>query len=171
MYLIPAFLCFAIWIGMGSGGLMHSASKRLPILGPLVSLILILTLLIQAWNSWPNVDASHDLRAESFGKSVLSIAPARAIVFAQGDEAIFTLWYFQYAQKNRPDLVIIASDLLGFSWYLQTLRSTYPDLNLPSPFPFEETVVVANPGRPICHVQYIRVAEINCLPAMDAQLP
>ncbi len=171
MYLIPAFLCFAIWIGTGSDGLMHAVSKRLPIRGLLVSLILILTLVIQAWNSWPKVDASHDLRAESLGKSVFSIAPTRAIVFAQGDEAIFALWYFQYAQKNRPDLIIVASDLLGFSWYLQTLRSTYPDLNLPGPFPFEETVVVANPGRPICHVQYVRVAEINCLPARDSQLP
>jgi hypothetical protein len=171
IYLIPAFLCFAIWIGMGLGRLMDAASKRLHGIGPLVGLILILTLLIQAWYHLPQVDASHDLRAESFGKSVISIAPAHALVFAQGDEAVFTLWYFQYAQRNRPDLVVVATDLLGFNWYLQTLHITYPDLNLPGPFPFIETVVVANPGRPICYVQYIQVPEINCLPARDSQLP
>jgi hypothetical protein len=81
------------------------------------------------------------------------------------------LWYFQYALQNRPDLAIVATDLLGFNWYLQTLRTTYPGLNVPDPFPFAETVVAANPGRPICHVQYIKVSEINCLPARDAQLP
>ena len=171
LYLIPAFLCLAIWIGMGLGGLMEASSKRLHSIGLPVGLILILTLLIQAWVHHPQVDASHDLRAESFGRSVLALAPAHALVFAKGDEAVFTLWYFQYAQRNRPDLVIVATDLLGFKWYLQTLHTTYPDLNLPGPFPFAETVVVANPGRPICYVQYVQAPEINCLPSRDSQLP
>jgi hypothetical protein len=171
VYLIPAFLCFAIWIGTGLGGLMEAASKRLNIPGVLVSIILIFALLVQARSHWSQVDAAHDLRAESFGKSVLSIAPERAIVFAQGDEAIFTIWYYQYGERKRPDLAIVANDLLGFSWYLHTLQSTYPDLNLPIPFPFAETIVAANPGRPICHIQYIQASVINCLPASDSQSP
>lgn len=171
MYLIPAFLCFAIWIGTGITGLMNAASKRIHILGQLTGLILILTLLIQAWFHRPQVDASHDSRAESFGKSVLAIAPADALVFAKGDEAVFTLWYFQYAQRNRPDLAVVATDLLGFKWYLQTLQSKYPDLNLPGPFPFAETLVIANPGRPICYVEYVQAPEINCLPVRAPQSP
>jgi hypothetical protein len=171
MYLIPAFLCFAIWIGMGLGGLMNACSMRFQSIKPLIGLVLILSLLIQAWNHRPQVDASQDLRAESFGTEVLSLAPANAIVFAQGDRAVFTLWYFQYAMHNRPDLAIVATDLLQFEWYLQTLHSTYPDLNLPGPFPFAETVVVANSERPVCYVQYIQLAEITCLPARDPILP
>jgi hypothetical protein len=171
LYLIPAFLCFAIWIGLGLGRLMEYFTKRSNTLGLLIALVLILTLVLQAWKVWPNVDASHDQTAESFGKSVLSLAPAHAIVFAQGDEAVFSLWYFQYALRIRPDLAIVSTDLLQFKWYLQTLRSTYPDLNLPGPFLFTGTVVVDNPGRPVCYVQYIQVAEINCLPAGDARLP
>jgi hypothetical protein len=171
MYLIPAFLCFAIWIGMGLGGLMNACSMRFQSIKPLIGLVLILSLLIQAWNHRPQMDASQDLRAESFGTEVLSLAPANAIVFAQGDRAVFTLWYFQYAMHNRPDLAIVATDLLQFEWYLQTLHSTYPDLNLPGPFPFAETVVVANSERPVCYVQYIQLAEITCLPARDPILP
>jgi len=165
MYLIPAFLCFAIWIGMGLAGLMEAASKRLHIIGPVMGALCILILLRQGWKTWPSVDASHDQRAESFGGEVLSLAPGRAILFAEGDNALFTLWYFQYALRDRPDLAIVSTDLLQFRWYLQTLHSTYPDLNLPGPLPFVETVVVANPGRPVCYVQYIQVPEINCLPA------
>jgi hypothetical protein len=44
-------------------------------------------------------------------------------------------------------------------------------LNLPGPLPFAETVVVANPGRSICYVQYIQAPEINCLPARDSLTP
>ena len=172
-YLIPAFVCFAVWIGMGLDGLMRSASSRRIsiIIKPLMSLLLILVLLFQAWKNWPQVDASHDMRAESFGKAVLSIAPANAIVFANGDQAVFALWYFQYALRERPDLAILATSLLQFKWYLQTLHSTYPTLNLSAPFPFTETVVEANPDRPVCYVQYDQAAEINCLPASASQSP
>jgi len=171
LYLIPAFLCFAVWIGIGLGRLMEFFYKRSNTLRFLIALVLILTLVIQAWKVWPSVDASHDQRAESFGRRVLSLAPKHAVVFAQGDEAVFSLWYFQYALRNRPDLAIVSADLLQFKWYLQTLRSTYPDLNLTGSLPFTGTVVVANPGRPVCYVQYIQVAEINCLPAGDSRLP
>ncbi|MGB8212196.1 MAG: DUF2723 domain-containing protein [Anaerolineales bacterium] len=171
VYLIPALLCFAIWIGLGLGGLMNAFPIRARIIRPFIGLALILVLLLQAWKAWPQVDASHDQRAETFGESVLSIAPAHAIVFATGDEAVFTLWYFQYALRNRPDLAIVATDLIQFKWYLQTLQSTYPDLHLPGPFPFVETVVKANPDRPVCYVQYTQVAEINCLPVGASQLP
>ena len=136
-----------------------------------MGLILILALLVRAWGQRAQTDASDDLRAESFGKSVLSLAPTHALVMTKGDEAVFTLWYFQYAIGNRPDLIIIAADLIQFEWYLQTLHTVYPDLNLPGPLPFPETVVMANPERPVCYVQYIQVPEINCLPSSDSQLP
>jgi hypothetical protein len=169
LYLIPGFLCLAIWIGVGLSGLMDAFSRRFHSMGPLVGFVFISLLLIQAWNNRIQVDTSHDLQAESFGKSVLSIAPADALVFAKGDEAVFTLWYFHYALRNRPDLVVVAKDLLGFDWYLETLQTTYPEVNLPNPSPFAETVAAANPGRPVCYVQYIQVPEINCLPARSSQ--
>jgi hypothetical protein len=134
-------------------------------------LIFLIVLLIQGWKTLPKVNASNDTRAESFGMAVLSIAPANAIVFAEGDQAVFTLWYFHYALQNRPDFAIIASDLLQFKWYLDSLRETYPDLNLPGSIHFVETVVAANPERPICYVQYIQAPEINCLSARDSHLP
>jgi hypothetical protein len=171
MYLVPSFLCFSIWIGVGLGRLMDLSSTRFRIIGTGVGLIFIILIGIQSWRIWPQVDASHDQMAEAFGKNVISLAPARAIVFAQGDEAVFTLWYFQYALRTRPDLVIVSTDLLQFKWYLQTLHSTYPDLNLPGPFPFVETVVETNSSRPVCYVQVVQVSEINCLPAGAARLP
>jgi hypothetical protein len=171
LYLIPAFLSFAIWIGMGLAGLMDAIPERFRSIKPLIGLAFILVLLLQARIHRPLVDASRDQRAESFGTEVLTLAPANAIVFASGDRAVFALWYFQYALRNRPDLVIVATDLLQFPWYEQTLHATYPDLNLPVAFPFAETVIVANSEHPVCYVQYIQSAEISCLPARNPILP
>jgi hypothetical protein len=171
VYLIPAFLCFAIWMGIGLGRMMDSAYRRLQNIGGMIGSILILALLINAWGQRAHVDARGDLRAESFGKSVLFLAPTNAFVLAQGDEAVFTLWYFHYALHNRLDLVVIANDLIQFEWYVQTLHTVYPDLNLPGPLPFPETVVAANPERPLCYVQYVQAPEISCLPSRHSQTP
>ncbi len=165
VYLIPAFLCFAVWIGNGLGRMMDWANKRFQNIGGIICLLLILVLLFHAWGQRTQVDARGDLRAESFGRSVFSIAPTNALMLAKGDKAVFTLWYFHYALRNRPDLIVIATDLIQFEWYVQTLHTVYPDLNLPGPLPFPETVVAANPEHPLCYVQYDQVPEINCLPS------
>lgn len=162
VYLIPVFLCFSIWIGLGIGGLMDLFAQRFHQIGISIGLIFILYLFIQAGNHWSQVDASRDLRAERFGEEVLARAPANAIVFAVGDKAIFTMWYFHYALQQRTDLVVVATDLLHFDWYQKTLGTNYPDLKLPGPFPFAETVMAANPDHPVCRIQYDSKAVIDC---------
>ncbi len=163
IYLIPAFLCFSIWIGLGLGGLMDINLHYRPF-GAAGVLIFILYLFIMAANHRQQVDASQDLRAERFGEQVLAESPANAIVFAKGDKAIFAMWYFHYALNNRPDLIVVATDLLHFDWYLESLRANYPTLKLPGFFPFAETVKAANPERPACFIEYDISSEINCYP-------
>jgi hypothetical protein len=165
LYLIPAFLCFAIWIGLGLGGLMDISVQRFRQIGMAGGLIFILYLFILAGCHWHQVDASQDSRAERFGMDVLAQSPANAIVFAKGDKAIFTMWYFHYALRNRPDLVVVATDLLPFDWYQETLHTNYPNLKLPGPFPFAETMAVANSKHPVCYIEYIQLTDIHCLPA------
>jgi hypothetical protein len=109
------------------------------------------------------VDASHDSRAVNFGQEVLATAPEHALVFATGDEAVFALWYFHFALGQRPDLAVMASDLLHFDWYQETLQSTYPSLVVPGPFPWPETIAAANAARPACYIQYADQTEIHCV--------
>ena len=161
-YLIPTFLCFAIWIGLGTAGFIsafpgHTAAFRpgIGFLGLGIFAIRVLTLM-------SGVDASHDLRAESFGREVLAAAPKDAILFAKGDQAVFALWYFHFALKERPDLIVIAEDLLHFDWYQETLQKTYPSLVVPDPFPWPETMAVANPLHVICYVQYSSLTDLEC---------
>lgn len=161
LYLIPAFLCFAIWIGMGLDGLMNVAPK-FPKLRSAIGIIFTLYIFILAGKHLPQVDASHDTRAEDFGKEVMAQIPANAIVFAKGDEAVLSMWYFHYALHKRPDIVLVAIDLLPFPWYQDTLRNNYPDLTLPAFFTFPEVVAASNPERKICHIQYDLSAQITC---------
>lgn len=165
VYLIPAFLCFAVWIGLGSAGLLELCVLRFPRLKTWPALLLVLYIFMLAFQHWPQVDASRDLRAEEFGGQVLAEAPENALVFVKGDRAIFTMWYFHLALHQRTDLAVIVTDLLGFDWYQETLAIIYPDLILPGPFPFPEVMLSDNPQRPACFVEYFDSALIECSPA------
>jgi hypothetical protein len=164
LYLIPPALCFAVWIGLGLNAWMDAIARRFPKIGLATGLIFLAYLFILAAGHWSHVDASHDRRAELFGEQVLAQAPVNAFVFAKGDRAVFSLWYFHYALHERPDLVIVASDLLLFDWYQDTLKASYPSLVFHVPSPFPETLIASNPQRPFCHVEYYEQAVIRCNP-------
>ncbi len=162
IYLIPTMIPVAIWIGLGTQGLMDVAPREHQWIGRLIGFGLLFYLLLLSLGHWSQVDASHDLRAENFGKEVLANAPPNALVFAQGDQAIFALWYFRFALHERPDLVVVATDLLSFDWYQDTIRSTYPQLILPEYFPWPIVLEASNPGRPFCSVKYSGQMELQC---------
>lgn len=160
LYFIPPALCFAVWIGMGVNGLMEMISRRIPKMGWAAGLIVLLSLFIAASGHWSQVDASRDARAEQFGQLVMAQMPADTLVFAQGDQAIFSLWYFHYALGQRTDIAVIASELLPFGWYQDTLKATYPSLIVPGSLP--NALISANPDRPVCIVEYDGQAQIRC---------
>ena len=162
VYLLPVCISFSIWIGIGLSRMTSSAILHQHRLGLVVSSLFIIYLFGLAVSHWPEVDASHDLRAEAFGRQILEAAPPHAILFAKGDRAVFTIWYFHFALHQRPDLTVIAADLLHFDWYQENLHSIYPSLVIPGPFPFPETIVIANPSRAVCYVEYTDDAEFQC---------
>ena len=161
-YLLPAFLCLAAWVGVGADGVLSLIGLRFPTRKALLGILITLYLIVTTTNTLPKVDASHDASADVFVNAVFSQVPDGAILFAKGDRAVFSLWYYHYALHERPDLYVIASDLLHFPWYLETLRKTYPALNLAEPFPWTTTVIAENPDLPVCYVSHAAAAQIEC---------
>jgi hypothetical protein len=162
LYLIPMILAFSIWIGVGITSLGQEFVGRFSNLGLVLGVLMTGYFIGHAILNHNQVDASQDLRAEIFTQEVLSTAPKESIIFAKGDQAVFALWYYHFGLQQRTDLAVIASDLLHFDWYQETLETTYPGLNLPGSFPWPETVAAANPSRPACFVEYTNQTEIEC---------
>lgn len=162
VYLIPVLMSFAIWVGLGLESLLGPITLRRPILSTGLGLILVAYFIGRSVVHWRAVDASADQRAESFGREVLSAAPQNAIVFARGDEAVFSLWYFHFALGERQDLIVLAEDLLHFDWYQENIRTTYPALVLPEPFPWPETIIRVNSARTVCFARYSTHTEMSC---------
>jgi hypothetical protein len=162
VYLIPVYISFSIWIGLGVGNVLGKISFHPRVIVWVAGFLLAGYFAIRIPGYAGQVDASRDLRAEMFGRQVMADVPHDALVFVKGDRAIFTSWYFHFALKQRPDLIIIAEELLHFDWYQETLQDTYPMLTVPGPFPWVRTIEDANPNRPVCYVQYTYQAEIIC---------
>lgn len=157
VYLIPAFLSFAIWIGLGIGSLPRNWMVA-------AGLVLAVGFLgIQTFANWQIVDASNDVEAEEFGRQVMQTMPQDALVFMRGDRAIFTVWYFHYALGARPDLAVIATDLLVYDWYRENLLMNYSGQGLSVKAQALE-LIQSNPGRPFCFVEHLGQRKISCQP-------
>lgn len=163
VYLIPTVIAFSLWIGLGFNTLinfiMERWEKAIWIIAPLIIGLFV-------WHTAsvaPVADASKDNRAEVFSKSVFDSVPQDAMIITKDDPSTFSLWYFRFVENQRVDTAVIAEGLLGFDWYRQTLRTTYPDLEIPelsnlSPY----NLIMNNPKHPYCLVGYQENPEINC---------
>ncbi len=104
VYLLPTFLAFSVWIGIGVAETMGVVSRARPRLDWVLGLACVGYLAVLGAQRWPQINASSDLRAEQFGQQVMGSAPSRAILFTRGDEAVLSLWYFHYALASAAGL-------------------------------------------------------------------
>lgn len=160
LYLLPVCMVFSIWAGLAAGHLLNLFNSHALKWG--LAMLLAGFFLFYGLSHAGQVDASQDRRAERFGRQVLSEVPKEALIFVRGDRAVFALWYFHFALRQRPDVAVIAEELLHFDWYVETLHAAYPALAIPSPLPWTQTLAAANPARPLCYVRYEERAEIKC---------
>ncbi len=164
VYLIPAFMAYALWVGLGAAALIQWLQRRKAWLGFLAGALVLAALVVPAIIHYPAIDVSHDRTAEAYGTELLDSTPADAIIFTEGDKATFTLWYFHFVLQQRPDIAVVVTGLLPYDWYRDTLMYTYPALSVPgiANGPWGATLIQANPDRVACIATYQDAAEFSC---------
>lgn len=130
-YLIPVYMIFATWIGMGVAALAKLAHRWQTYAPLAVAGTLAILLLWEVPATAASVDASDDSVAAAYAAEVFEVVPHGALILTSGDRDTFTLWYYHYAHAMRPDLFILAEPLLEYPWYRQHMRTVYPTLRLP----------------------------------------
>lgn len=155
-YLIPAYLVFAGWIGLGILVLLPLRWRALPVGWGVVALVVI-TLLVRIPGTYRTVDPRADTRPAEFAAQAMADAPNRAILLANGDADAFPLWYAHFGLKQRPDIAVVVLPLTQFAWYQETLMRTYQDLMLPPLDPgaagttrWGDQIPGLNPDRAVC---------------------
>ncbi len=130
-----SFYSFAIWIGLGVLGLSEILRKRLPgILAPgLVTLAcLVLVPGIMARENWDDHDRSSLYTTRDFAWNYLNSCAPNAILFTNGDNDTFPLWYLQEVEGVRTDIKVVNLSYLGADWYIQQVsRKSYDAEGVP----------------------------------------
>ncbi|HEX7977461.1 MAG TPA: DUF2723 domain-containing protein [Gemmatimonadaceae bacterium] len=101
--------CFA-----GAGAVALARRWRLPAAAGLVAILLPLV------GNWRSVDRSREpdaSAASQFGRALLESAPAHAVLFLQGDNDSYPIWYLQQVEGLRRDVLPVTVPLLPTTWY------------------------------------------------------
>jgi hypothetical protein len=130
-----SFYAFSIWLGLGVAGIIDLLKKKLP---QTVSAILvsILTLIfvpgIMASENWDDHDRSGRYTARDLAYNYLNSCNENAILFTNGDNDTFPLWYAQEVEGIRTDIKVCNLSYLRAAWYIDQMnRKSYESERLP----------------------------------------
>jgi 4-amino-4-deoxy-L-arabinose transferase-like glycosyltransferase len=142
--LLPVFVLMALGIGLGVAHVVNDLGnwKQVSIIGLIIGLILI-----GAVSTGSQLSLRNDKTAQQFWQTVMSQAPAKAVLLTYEDRHTFTLWYAQHVLKQRPDVAIVDTGLLAYDWYHANLQRNYPWLDPIAPLPdlFSQGVSISLP--------------------------
>ena len=132
-----SFYAFCIWIGLGTGAVV-SVLRRLKLgerSSVIVGVLLCLLVPIQmGCQTWDDHDRSGRYTCRDFGQNYLESAPkeGKPIIFCNGDNDTFPLWYMQEVEGKRTDARVCNLSYASADWYIdQMLRPAYDSPALP----------------------------------------
>ena len=133
-----SFYAFAIWCGMGVAAVIQTVCRimkreYLPAIG-LISLICLIVPLQMASQTWDDHDRSRRYTCRDFGQNYLMSLQQQGnpIIFTNGDNDTFPLWYNQDTEGVRTDARVCNLSYLQTDWYIdQMVRPAYDSPSLP----------------------------------------
>ena len=130
-----SFYAFTIWIGLGVAALYEFITKKIPSLISAVAVVLITIFcvpVILANENWNDHDRSGRYTARDLAYNYLNSCNKNAILFTNGDNDTFPLWYAQEVEGIRTDIRVCNMSYLRASWYIEQMsRKAYDSESLP----------------------------------------
>ncbi|HSR42649.1 MAG TPA: DUF2723 domain-containing protein, partial [Longimicrobiales bacterium] len=145
-FFIVSFSVWGLWAGVGIAAIwkwvaetvVGSLAKAAPVL-----MVAAVPLLL----NWSWADRSYDWAARDWAYALLMSVEPYGVLFTNGDNDTFPLWYVQEVEGLRRDVTVIVTSYLNTPWYTKQLR----DLTSPCP---EGTSPYDDPTRVICQRPY-----------------
>ena len=146
-----SFYAFAIWIGLGVAAISnwlqmilnkvtHATKEFSTPAAALASVLCVLVPLQMVSQTWDDHDRSGRYACRDFGLNYLNSmpekladgTPAMPIIFTNGDNDTFPLWYNQETEGKRTDARVCNLSYLNTEWYTdQMKRDAYDSKALP----------------------------------------
>jgi hypothetical protein len=120
-----SFYAFAIWVGLGMLALYDIISRYLPqsFSAIIAGIICFMGVpYIMGKENWNDHDRSGRYMARDFAYNYLNTCAKYAILFTNGDNDTFPLWYAQEVEGIRTDVRVINLSYLGADWYIEQMQ-------------------------------------------------
>jgi len=132
---VGSFYAFAIWIGLGVLGIYDFLSKRMNSTASagIATVVALIIPTLMAAENWDDHDRSGRFTALEVAKNYLESCDKNAILFTNGDNDTFPLWYAQEVEGIRTDIKVVNLSLFNTPWYIdQMKRASYDAAPIPS---------------------------------------
>ncbi|HEX5323594.1 MAG TPA: DUF2723 domain-containing protein [Capsulimonadaceae bacterium] len=142
-YYTPAVLILAVLGAAGAQRLTRTIVERMQedtplVLGASSLVIVLLAAAIPLRANLPFCDRSHVTFVRTLGENILQPLPKNAVVIAEGDTVLFSLWYAQDVLGERRDVLVATSTLTGAFgpkswnqlalWFLKKMAHSDPSI-------------------------------------------
>ncbi len=149
-----SFYAFCIWIGLGVMAMYEALTGLLKgqqresvkvALATLITLVCLGVPALMAAQNWDDHDRSGRYSCRDFGANYLKSCESQGIIFSNGDNDTFPLWYNQEVEGVGTDLRVCNLSYLQTDWYIaQMKRPYYESQALPISWEYKDYMPGAN---------------------------
>jgi tetratricopeptide (TPR) repeat protein len=130
-FFTPGFMFFALIMGLGIAALLESVGVWLekvrkslarPVVGALSLLMLLMPVMpaYRGFNSHNN--RSNNYLPYDYAYNLLNSCDKDAVIFTNGDNDTFPLWFLQNVEKIRQDVRVVNLSLINTKWYIKQMK-------------------------------------------------
>ncbi len=127
-FFVVGFSIWGLWAGTGIAALWQRFAEHLKGNWLRASPVLLVALVPLLLN-WSWASRKGDYSARDWGYNLLMSVEPYGVLFTNGDNDTFPLWYLQEAEGIRQDVTVIVTSYLNTDWYTKQIR----DLTRPCP--------------------------------------
>ncbi len=132
---VGSFFTFSIWIGIGIAGLFERIREYFEdselstniMIGVSVVLLVAMPINMMA-KDYTEHSRDGNYVAWDYAYNMLNSCEPNGIIFTNGDNDTFPLWYIQEVEGVRKDVRVVNLSLLNTPWYIDQLKNEEPKL-------------------------------------------
>ena len=140
---VASFFAFSLWVGIGAGGLLQmlyegfrNQASSVVKSGALLVAAAVTFAAVPGWMTLENYD-DHDRSgryvAHDYAYNMLNSVAENGIIFTNGDNDTYPLWYLQEVEGVRTDVRVVNLSLLNTPWYVEQLKNEQAYASEPIP--------------------------------------